>query len=137
MSLTLFPNGLNVSGFAAPTSATFTIGTETAGDVINVAVQLHDGAGDNIATRCAVGFYLSDDADGDTVVAATQSLAVGTDGVALEYISNSAGVLITESDGTVDLDITGSDTAAETYYLVLIMPSGALAVSSAIEFAAD
>jgi len=137
MSLTLFPNGVRVSGFSAPHSAAFTIGTESGGDVINVGIQLLDGAGDDIATRAAVGFYLSDDANGDTVVAATQALAIGTDGIALEYVSNSAGVLISEADGDIDLDITGDDTSAETYYLVLIMPSGELVVSDAIEFAAD
>lgn len=134
MGLTFFPNGLSVSGFAGPAGATFTIGAE-AGNVINVAVQLLDGAGDAMATRSAVGFYLSSDANGDAVVAAATSLAIGTDGVALEYISNSAGVLVSEADGDIDINI-GDASGAATYYLVLIMPSGELVVSSAITFAA-
>ena len=134
MGLTYFPNGLSVSGFTAPADATFTIGAE-AGNVINVAVQLKDGAGDDIATRAAVQFYLSDDADGDTIVAAATSLAIGTDGVAIENISNSAGLLISEADGDIDINI-GDASGAATYYLVLVMPSGELVVSSAITFAA-
>ena len=134
MGLTYFPNGMGVSGFAPPADATFTIGAE-AGNVINVAIQLKDGAGDDLATRAAVGFYLSDDADGDTIVAAATSLAIGTDGVAIENISNSAGVLISEADGDIDLNI-GDASGAATYYLVLVMPSGELVVSSVITFAA-
>ena len=134
MGLTYFPNGLSVSGFTAPADATFTIGTEAA-NVINVAVQLKDGAGDDIATRAAVQFYLSDDADGDTIVAAATSLAIGTDGVAIENISNSAGLLISEADGDIDINI-GDASGAATYYLVLVMPSGELVVSDAITFAA-
>ena len=134
MGLTYFPNGVSVSGFAAPSGATFTIGAE-AGNVSNVAVQLLDGNGDEIATRSAVSFYLSDDADGDTVVAAATSLAIGTDGIALEYISNSAGVLVSEADGDIDINI-GDASGAATYYLVLIMPSGELVVSDVITFAA-
>lgn len=137
MSLTSFPNGLSINNFIAPDEATFTIGSESGSDVINVAVQLQDAAGDDIATRVAVWFYLSDDADGDTVVAATQALAIGSDGVMIEAVSNSAGILISEADGDIDMNITGHDTDAETYYLVLIMPSGRLVVSDAIVFAAD
>jgi len=134
MTLTHFPNGLSVSGFASPAGATFTIGTEAA-DEINVAIQLLDGNGDAMATRSAGAFYLSDDADGDTVVAATTSLAIGTDGVAIEYVSNSAGLFISEADGDVDVTI-GDASGAATYYLVLAMPSGELVVSDAITFAA-
>lgn len=134
MALTSFPNGLQVGGFAIPAGATFAIGTETT-NVINVAIQLFDGAGDEIATRAAIWFYLSDDAEGDTVVAATTSLAIGTDGVAIEMISNSAGMLISEVDGDIDISI-GDASGAATYYLVLVMPTGALVVSDAITFAA-
>lgn len=134
MALTHFPNGLSVSGFASPAGATFTIGTEAA-DEINVAIQLLDGNGDAMATRSAVAFYLSDDADGDTIVAAATSLAIGTDGVAIENISNSAGLFISEADGDIDVTI-GDASGAASYYLVLIMPSGELVVSDAITFAA-
>ena len=134
MSLTSFPGGLKINGFAVPDEATFTIGAEAA-NVINVAIQLQDGAGNDLATSAAVGFYLSDEAAGTTIVAAATSLAIGTDGVAIENISNSAGMLISEADGDIDLNI-GDNSGAATYYLVLIMPSGRLVISDAITFAA-
>lgn len=115
-------------------TATFTIGAE-AGNVINVAIQLKDAAGTDMAIRNAIPFYLSDNANGDTVVAAATSLAIGTDGVCIEWTSNSAGLLISEADGDIDLDI-GDASGAATYYLVLVMPNGKLVVSSAITFAA-
>jgi hypothetical protein len=118
----------------APFDATFVIGAE-ANDVINVGIQLLDADGNDLATRAAVHFYLSDDADGDTVVAAATSLAIGTDGVAIETVSNSAGLLISEADGDIDLNI-GDASGAATYYLVLILPNGLLKVSSVITFAA-
>lgn len=119
----------------APFDASFVIGAESGGNVINVAIQLLDADGNDLATRAAVFFYLSDDADGDTVVAATTSLAIGTDGVAIEYVSNSAGLLISEADGDIDLNI-GDASGAATYYLVLVLPNGLLKVSDVIEFAA-
>ena len=134
MGLTYFPNGVSVSGFTAPSGATFSIGTE-AGNEIDVTIQLLDGAGDEMATRSAVQFYLSDNANGDTLVAATTSLAIATDGLMLEHISNSAGVLVSEADGDIDITI-GDASGAATYYLVLVMPSGELVVSDAITFAA-
>jgi hypothetical protein len=137
MTLTRFPNGLQVGGYAAPDSATFSAGTETAGDAITVAIQLLDGAGDALTQQAAVMFYLSDDSGGDGAVAATQELASGTDGDYIELVADSVGVLVSEADGTIDLTITGHDTDAETYYIVLIMPSGELVVSDAIVFAAD
>lgn len=133
-SKTNFADGVAIGGFVLPESASFTLGAE-AGNVINVAIQLLDGRGDEIATRCAIPFYLSDDADGDTVVAAATSLAIGTDGLAIESVSNSHGLLVSEADGDIDLNI-GDASGAATYYLVLVMPSGKLVVSQAIEFAA-
>lgn len=134
MTLTNFPNGIKVSGYASPASAAFTIGSE-AGNEINVAVQLYDGAGDAIATRCSINWYLSDDPDGDTLVAAATSLAIGTDGLVIENISNSAGLVTTEADGSFDMTI-GDASGAATYYLVLVMGDGRLIVSDAITFAA-
>ena len=115
-------------------SATFTIGTE-AGNVINVGIQLLDAAGVAMATKSHVGFYLSDSATGDTVVAAATSLAIGTDGIIFEAVSNSWGDLVSENDGYIDLDI-GDASGAATYYLALKMPNGSIVISDAITFAA-
>jgi hypothetical protein len=115
-------------------SASYTIGAE-AGNVINVAIQLKDAAGADMATRSSVRFYLSADANGDAVATAATSLAIGTDGLMIEWVSNSSGMLTSEVDGDIDINI-GDASGAATYYLVLVMPNGSLSVSSVITFAA-
>ena len=115
-------------------SASFVIGTETGGNEITVNIQLLDAAGAAMAIRSAVGFYLSADANGDSTAVAATSLAAGTDGVMQEFIANSAGRLISEADGDIDV-VIGDASGAATYYLVLIMPNGKLVVSNAITFA--
>jgi len=44
-----------------------------------------------------------------------------------------SGVLVSEADG--DIDITITETSTPTFYLALVLPNGALAVSGAITFA--
>ncbi len=112
--------------------ATFVVGSESS-DTITVNIQLVDGAAADMATRSAVQFYLSSDANGDSVATAATSLVAGTDGVMIESVSNSAGMLISEADG--DIDVVVGDTGSTTYYLVLVMPKGNLVVSGAITLA--
>lgn len=135
MTLTSFPNGLKVGGFAVPDSATITVGTESTNS-INVAIQLLDGAGDEIATRAGIMAYLSDDANGDSVAgtAPDGNVAIGTDGVLIPVVADKAFYLISESDGDIDLDI--GESGADTWYLIVVMPSGELVASDAITFAA-
>lgn len=66
---------------AVPKSATITIGTESGGNVINVAIQLKDQNGDDLAVRGSVMGYLSADANGDAIAAAVPTVAIGTDGL--------------------------------------------------------
>lgn len=114
-------------------SATFTIGDE-ATNAINVAIQLKDAAGNDMATRAALPWYLSSDANGDAVAAATSGgIAIGTDGLLLEWTNNISGYVISEADG--DIDVTLTETSTGTWYLVLVLPNGSLAVSDAITFA--
>ena len=117
------------------TGATFTIGTE-ATNVINVGIQLHKVSGGNLDVRGALMAYLSDDANGDSITATGPSTesAIGTDGVLGILLAKKIYFLVSESDGDIDIDLT--ETGAATWYLVLVMPSGKLVVSSAITFAA-
>lgn len=143
MTETSFRNGTNtnvvkvdaleVGGQSLPGGATFTIGAEDT-NTITVNVQLQDAAGNDLAAVTAVHFYLSDDAAGDGAVAAATSLVAGTDGFMIEYVSNSAGLLVSEADGDVDV-VVGDASGAATYYLVIVLPSGGLVVSDAITFA--
>lgn len=118
----------------AVAGASFTVGTE-AGNAINVAVQFNDADGTAMATACAVPFYLADDSAGLTpsTTAPNGGIAIGTDGALIESVANLSGLAISEADG--DLDITLTDSGTPTFYLVLVLPNGSLAISGAITFA--
>jgi hypothetical protein len=114
-------------------TATFAVGTEAA-NAINVAIQLKDASGVDLARRCALPWYLSGDANGDAIASAPGSgIAIGTDGLLLEWTANVSGLVISEADG--DIDVTLSESSTGTWYLVLVLPGGNLAVSGAITFA--
>ncbi|MEQ9027562.1 MAG: hypothetical protein RLP44_02505 [Aggregatilineales bacterium] len=135
MTLTNFPNGIKVSGFVEPANATITVGAETGGDTIVTSVQLLDGNGDALATSAGVYGYLSDNADGSTLAGtAPDTVAAGTDGLMIEVVADKAFLLISEADGDIDVSIV--EDGGDTWYLVLIMPSGRLVISDAITFAA-
>jgi len=139
---TLQVNGTTVTATAAElnlndnqvASATFTVGTETGGNTINVAIQLKDAAGTDMAIRSALPWYLSSDANGDAIATATSGgIAIGTDGLLLEWTNNLSGLVISESDGDIDVNLVEASTG--TWYLVLVLPNGKLSVSGAITFA--
>lgn len=116
--------------------ATMTVGAETGGNTINVAIQLTDRLnGNEIGERVAIPFYLSDDANGDSIAATAPSggLAIGADGLMIEWTADKAGMLISEADGDIDIDVV--EASADTWYLVLVMPDGKLIPSGAITFA--
>lgn len=115
-------------------AAKFTIGTEAA-NAINVAVQLYDrNNGNEITERVALNWYLASNATGDAIASApTGGIAIGTDGLLLEWTSNISGLVVSEADG--DIDVTLTDTGTPTFYLVLVAPDGKLYPSAAITFA--
>jgi hypothetical protein len=121
---------------AAPAGAAFTIGDEDAG-VITVDVQLKDANNANVATERALPVYLAGVNTGLTLASITEAgLAVVSEGDGL-FIPNGSdskvdGRVIFE-DGLANLQITGD--AGESYYMVVVMPNGSLAISSKIEFA--
>lgn len=112
---------------------TFVIGAE-AGDIINVGIQLKDALGADLARRASVLAYFSDDANGDSVAAtAFDTVAIGTDGLAIPLVAGKTFLLTSEADGDIDINIT--ENAAVTKYLILVMPDGRLVSSGAITFA--
>ena len=116
--------------------AAFAIGAE-AGNVINVGIQLkEDKSGNDLAARASVRMYLSDDANGDNVVATAPSgaVAIGADGVLHDIGGGTKKVfmLVSEADGDIDVNIT--EAGAKTLYMVLVMPNGRLIPSGAITF---
>lgn len=116
--------------------ATIVVGAEDGSNVINVTIQLTDAAGADLAIRSSVFAYLSDDANGDSVVATAPDggVAVGTDGLAIPLVAGKAFQLVSESDGDIDLSITES--GDKTEYLIIILPTGKLVASDAITHAA-
>lgn len=114
--------------------ASFTIGAEAA-NKIRVSIQLKN-RGSDAAVRGNVFAYLSDDANGDSIVAAAPDggVAVGVDGLVIPIVAGKAFQLISEADGDIDLDITHA-AGAKTVRVVVCLPDGALAVSGAVTFA--
>jgi len=114
--------------------AKITVGSEGAGSIINVTVQLIDkDNGNELAERVAIFGYLSDDAYGNSIVSSAPDggWAIGTDGLLIPVVTNKAAQFVTENDGDLDINITHAG-ANKTMYLVLIMPDGQLVVSGAI-----
>jgi hypothetical protein len=116
--------------------ASFTIGSEIS-NAINVAIQVKGDKSQSDATaRKGVFAYLSDDANGDSIVgtAPDGGWAIGTDGLLIPVVASKAAYLVSESDGDIDVTITHA-AGAKTCHLILVMPSGRLVASGAITFA--
>ena len=114
--------------------AKFTVAAES-NDIINVAIQLIDRDNKNdLAERGGIRWYLSDDANGDSIASSAPSggIAIGTDGVAEETTANKAGFVTSESDGDIDFNIT--ETGDGFFYLAAVMPDGKVMVSGIIDF---
>ncbi len=112
----------------------FTIGRE-ASNVINVAIRMRLG-GQAVTERVRGEFYLSDDANGDTLTATAPSggLAIGTDGVILsEHTRDKHFTAISEADGSIDINI--SHRGARTWRLIAVLSNGRIKPSAAIRFA--
>ena len=107
-----------------------------------ISLQAQDREGQDLYARCAFEAYLSSDAVGDALEAASAGLTTvaGTDGIvcarsAGNSLGNTTFLCVTEADG--DLDITITETSgANTFYLNVILPDGSIWTSEAITFAA-
>jgi hypothetical protein len=111
----------------------FTVGAEAA-DVINVALQVVDGDGRALALQLALLAWLSDTAGAAlTATAPSAGTAIGTDGVIIvEHTAETLLELLTDADGVLDLDI--GEAGADTWYLNVRLPGGAIVSSGAIAF---
>lgn len=119
----------------APLDVDITVGV-IATRTINVAIQLNDAGGTALATRATVQAFLSDDANGDSIaaVAPDGNVVIGADGLLIPVVANKAFWLVSEADGSIDLDITMS--TADEWYLIIVLPNGLLVASGAITFPA-
>ena len=115
--------------------ASFTVGSES-GNAVAVAIQLKDFAGNDLAVPASVTSYLASDSAGLDVKASsvTTETAAGTDGSLAVLAAGQVYQLTSETDG--DIDITITDSTADTYYVVVVLPNGKLAVSAVATFTA-
>ncbi len=118
----------------SPQNARITVAAENT-NVVAVQIQLLDSGGVDLAVRGSVFAYLSDDANGDSIVAtAPDTVAAVTDGVVVPLIAGKYFALMSEADGDIDINVTEDGT--KTCYLVVVLPSGQHVVSAAIPTAA-
>lgn len=117
-----------------PASVTFTVGAEGS-NAINTTMQLKDANGANVAVRQGLMMYLASDSTGATPATSlpSTSVAIGTNGKFLAIVAKSLGLLVFNASGQADITIT--ETGVATWYLVVVLPDGKLAVSGAITFA--
>lgn len=115
--------------------AGFVIGVEGS-NIITVNVQLKDVNLQDLAVRGFVHWFLSDDANGDSLAATAVDggVAAGTDGWVSQDVTGKRGVGMSESDGDLDIAITHA-AGAKTVYLGIVLPDGARVMSNAITFA--
>jgi len=120
---------LTVDGVKQVSDVALVIGAEAA-NVINVGIQLIDYIGNSIARRAKLSCYLSDDANGDSIVATTpDTVAIGTDGVYIPLIAGKRFDIVTKDTGHADINITKA--GADTFYLIVEV-NGKLTASLAI-----
>ena len=127
------PAGSDLKQRAKVSSATFTVGAEST-NAINVVVQLRGLKNADLGEKIALPWYLSSDATSQALASAPSGgIAIGTDGLLIETLTNQAGIVVCEVDG--DIDVTITDTGTPTMYLNLVLPDGSIATSGAITFA--
>lgn len=115
-------------------SAVFTIATQSS-HTRNVGIQLKDADGSNLKQVGAVDAYLSDNSDGSTLIgtAPSSTVAIGTDGLLINQVTDKAFKLVSESNGHIDINLINS--TAKDIYIVLIMPDGGIQVSAKVAIA--
>jgi hypothetical protein len=120
----------------APLGVAYTIAAEnTTAGTLDIVVQLQDGNAVDLAVRGSVEIYMSDDANGDSLIttAPDGGWAILTDGVIIPVVANKYARFVSESDG--DIGIRISESGTKTLYLVTVLPTGKLAPSAAVTFA--
>lgn len=133
MSVNKITDGTAVVGEIFNMKVDFTVGVE-ASNIINVAMVFKNGAGQTQAVPKSGLLYLSTDSTGLTPATTPPqtSLAAGTNGKLTKWTANLSGFFVTTAAGLLDVNIT--DTGTPTFYVVIVLPNGSLAVSGAVTF---
>jgi len=116
---------------AQPFGARFVVGAEATNAIITT-IQLTARDGEPLPKSVMVPFYISGAATGLTLgTAASGDVAIANSkGLMIQAVAKLAGYLVTNAKGEAEISITES--GALTSYLVLVMPTGQLAISPAI-----
>jgi hypothetical protein len=112
-------SALQLNGAAGREAAgiVLTVGAEAA-NVVNVAGAVVDSAGDAVSGVHPVLVVLTSDAAGSTWDTANADFAVGSAGMMLvELVEDSAMLVLTEADGTFDVDTVTGATADDAYFV--------------------
>jgi len=114
----------------------FTVGIE-GGDAINVAIQLKDLPGADLAVRGALYAYLSNDANGDSLatVAPSGGVAIGTDGLLIPVTPALTNAVLVHGNLAVDAVPEKFKTTQASAFLINGV-SHVLAATTAIVFSA-
>ena len=118
---------------AKPAGVTMTVNAQ-AGNDITVNCQFTDFNGNAYGAVGALQFYIADDADGKDIAATAPdgSFAAGTDGSLGVLLTGLVGLGVCEADG--DLDVVITESGADTFYVVFVLPDGSIVVSGACTF---
>lgn len=113
----------------------FTVGVEGS-NAINVVVSANGAPGAVPAKLPKLVGWVSDDSDGSSVAAtAPTTLAIQSSGrgTLTEHVANKVFTLTLDDNGKADVEF--GDAGADTWYLVIVLPSGAVQVSGAVTLA--
>jgi hypothetical protein len=129
--LLVLETGAQFDNAGAVADASITVAAENT-NVRQIAIQLKDAQGNDIAVRQAVKIAVLADANGDAFVTTGGStgIAIGTDGALLAIVAKKLFLAISEADG--DIDLTWTDTGTEAAYLAVILPNGKMIISAAM-----
>lgn len=113
----------------------FTIGNEAA-DERTITIQVKEAKSQaNVSERVGFMLYLSDDAEGDGLIATAPDGSISVSaGSFLPVVADKLGYVVTGATGAASLILGHS--GAKTLYMVAVDPAGRLNVSGAITFAA-
>lgn len=114
--------------------AQFTIGAEDTNAIIT-AIQVLDLDGKPLRKRVMLPFYFSSNAAGSAIAtAASGAVAIANStGLLIASVAKLAGYVVTNTSGQANISITEAD--GLTTHIVLVLPTGQLAVSGAITHA--
>lgn len=124
---------LKLDDFEFPFSVTLTVNAEDS-NAVTVNGQVIDGDGNAMTTRVNLPFFISDDANGDSIAgtAPDGGFAAGTNGWVDVITTGKSGRVMTEASGAFDIVVTESGTDA--FYLGIVMPDGHVVMSSAMSY---